>query len=157
MIYPGLVFGLNGWVIALLIVLAVVIALFIALYIVGRKMQKKNDEVMKEMQASAQWASALIIDKKHLRLKDAGFPSIVVEQTPKYARRTKVAVVKAKIGPQIHSLMCDEKIFEVLPVKKEAKIKLSGIYIMDARGVRGPLVKEEKKKKGLFARLRKKD
>ena len=53
--------------------------------------------------------------------------------------------------------MCDEKIFDVLPVKKEAKIKLSGIYIMNARGVRGPLVKEEKKKKGFFARLRKKD
>lgn len=155
--YPAILFGINPWLLGGLIVLGVLIIAVIVLYIIGRKMQRKNDEVMKEMQASAQWASALIIDKKHLRLKDAGFPSVVVEQTPKYARRTRVAVVKAKIGPQIHSLMCDEKIFDVLPVKKEAKIKLSGIYIMDARGVRCPLVKEEKKKKGFFARLRKKD
>ena len=155
MIYPGLVFGLNGWVIALLIVLAVVIALFIALYIVGRKMQKKNDEVMKEMNASAQMVSALVIDKKRMKLKDAGFPQIVIDQTPKYARRAKVPVVKAKIGPQVRSLMCDDKVFDLIPVKKEAKLKLSGIYILDVKGVRGPIVKETPKKKGLFGRFKK--
>ncbi len=155
MIYPGLVFGLSGWAIALLIVLAVVIALFIALYIVGRKMQKKNDEVMKEMNASAQMVSALVIDKKRMKLKDAGFPQIVIDQTPKYARRAKVPVVKAKIGPQVRSLMCDEKVFDLIPVKKEAKLKLSGIYILDVKGVRGPIVKETPKKKGLFGRFKK--
>ena len=91
--YPAILFGINPWLLGGLIVLGVLIIAVIVIYIIGRKMQRKNDEVMKEMQASAQWASALIIDKKHLRLKDAGFPSVVVEQTPKYARRTRVAVV----------------------------------------------------------------
>lgn len=153
--YPGLVFGINVVLLVSLIVLAVIIGLLVALYFVGRKMQKKNDEVMKEMQASAQMVSALIIDKKRMRLKDAGFPAIVYEQTPKYARRAKVAVVKAKIGPQVRSLMCDEKVFDLIPVKKEAKLKLSGIYIMDVKGVRGPIVKDVKKKKGLFSRFKK--
>ena len=153
--YPGLVFGINGVLLAFLIVLAVVLVLLVVLYFVGRKMQKKNDEVMKEMQSSAQMVSALIIDKKRMKLKDAGFPAIVMESTPKYARRAKVAVVKAKIGPQVRSLMCDEKVFDLIPVKKEAKLKLSGIYIMDVKGVRGPIVKETPKKKGLFSRFKK--
>ena len=152
---PALVFGINGWLLAGIIVLAVVLAAFVVLYIIGRKMQKKNDAVMQEMMANAQMVNALIIDKKHMKLIDAGFPQVVIDQTPKYARRTKVAVVKAKIGPQIRSLMCDEKCFDLIPVKKEAKLKVSGIYIMDVKGVRGPLVKDEKKKKGLFSRFKK--
>ena len=30
--------------------------------------------------------------------------------------------------------MCDEKIFPVLPVKKELKVVISGIYIMGVKG-----------------------
>ena len=153
---PALVFGLNGWVLAALIIVAVLLALIIVLYFVGRKMQKKNDAVMKEMMANSQTVPALIIDKKHMKLVDAGFPQIVIDQTPKYARRTKVAVVKAKVGPKVSSLMCDEKVFDLIPVKKEVKLKVSGIYILDVKGVRGPLVKEETNKKGLFSRFRKK-
>ncbi len=156
MLSPALVFGINGWLLAALIVLGVVLVGFIVLYFIGRKMQKKNDAVMKEMMANSQTVPALIIDKKHMKLIDAGFPQVVIDQTPKYARRTKVAVVKAKVGPKVSSLMCDEKVFDLIPLKKEVKLKVSGIYILDVKGVRGPLVKEETKKKGLFARLRKK-
>ena len=42
--------------------------------------------------------------------------------------------MKAKIGPKVMSLMCDEKIFPVLPVKKELKVVISGIYIMGVKG-----------------------
>lgn len=151
--YPNLIFGINGWLLGALITLGVLVVAIIVLYFIGRRMQKKNDEVMKEMQANAQWVNALIIDKKRLKMKDAGFPAFVMEQTPGYAKRQKIPVVKAKIGPQVHSLMCDMKAYDVVPVKKEVKIKLSGIYVMDVKGLRGPLVKEEpKKKRGLFGR-----
>ena len=141
--------------ITLAIIAVVVIVLFIVLYFVSKKLQKKNDAAMAEMKAAARPASMLVIDKKRMPLKDAGFPQIVIDQTPKYARRAKVPVVKAKIGPQILSLMCDEKIFDLIPVKKECKAMISGIYIMEVRGLRGALQKDEtKKKRGLFARLR---
>ncbi len=141
--------------ITLAIIAAIFLILFIVLTIVGRKLQKRNDAAMAEMKAAARPASMLVIDKKRMPLKDAGFPPVVLEQTPKYARRAKVPVVKAKIGPQILSLMCDEKIFDLIPVKKECKAMISGIYIMEVRGLRGALQKDEKpKKKGLFARLR---
>lgn len=74
-----------------------------------------------------------------MKLKEAGFPAAVVENTPKYLRRSKVPVVKAKIGPRIMTMMCDEKIFENIPVKKEVKAVISGIYITSVKGLRGPL------------------
>jgi len=142
--------------ITIAIIAAVIIILFIVLSIVGRRLQKKNDAAMVEMKAAARPASMLVIDKKRMPLRDAGFPPVVVEQTPKLARRAKVPVVKAKIGPQILTLMCDEKIFDLIPVKKECKAMISGIYIMEVRGLRGVLQKDEPKKKGLLARLRRK-
>ena len=36
-------------------------------------------------------------------------------------RNSKMPIIKAKIGPQIMSLICDEKIFDSVPVKKEVK------------------------------------
>ena len=39
----------------------------------------------------------LVFDKKRMKLKEAGFPQLVVDQTPKALRGAKVPVVKAKI------------------------------------------------------------
>ena len=84
------------------------------------------------------------------QLKDAGFPAVVVENTPKYLRRSKVPVVKAKIGPQIMSLMCDAQAYPLIPVGgKPIKAVLSGIYITSVKGIRGSLEKPEPKKKFL--------
>lgn len=148
---------MNGWLIALLVILGVILVGFIVLAIVGNKMQKKNAAAQADLRANAQTTSMLVIDKKRMKLKDAGFPQIVIDQTPKYARGTKVPVVKAKIGPQIHSLMCDEKIFDLVPVKKEVKAMISGIYIVDVKGLRGTLQKEETpKKKKWFSKKKEK-
>lgn len=97
--------------------------------------------------------SMLIIDKGRLRLKDAGLPQIVVDNTPKYLRRSKVPVVKAKVGPKVMILMCDAEVFPLIPVKKEVKATVSGIYITAVKGLRGSL-EAPQKKKGLLARLR---
>ncbi len=137
----------------LCIILAVVLAIFIVLSILGRKMQKKQADNQEAMQQASQIMSMLIIDKKRMRLKEAGLPQIVVEQTPKYMRRAKLPIVKAKVGPKIMSLICDDKIFPVLPVKKEVKAVVSGIYIMDIKGSRNNL-ETAGKKMGRLARMR---
>lgn len=138
--------------IILLIVLVVVAVAFIILYIVGRKLQKKQDDSQAQMQASAQTVSILVIDKKKMKMKEAGLPKAVIDQTPKYLRGSKVPIVKAKIGPKVMSLVCDAKVFDIIPVKKEVKAVLSGIYIMDVKGLRGNL-EPKKEKKGLLKRL----
>ena len=141
--------------IILLVILAIMIAILVALYFFGKKAQKKQEEQQQALEAAAQQVSMLIIDKGVMRLKDANLPAQVIESTPKYLRRSKVAVVKAKIGPKIMTLMCDDKIYDLIPVKKEVKATVSGIYITDVRGVRGPL-EQPVKKKGFFAKLRNK-
>ncbi len=94
-------------------------------------------------------------DKGKMRLKDAGFPQVVLDNTPKYLRRSKVPVVKAKVGPKIMVLMCDADIFPLIPVKKEVKATVSGIYITGVKGIRGSL-ETPQKKKGFMARMREK-
>lgn len=143
---------MKPFVIVLGIIVLVLIIVMVVLYFVGKKLQKKQDESQAQMQAAAQTATILVIDKKRMKLKDAGLPKVVLENTPKYLLGSKVPIVKAKIGPKIMSLMCDEKIFPVLPVKKELKVMISGIYIMDVKG-RGVL-ENPQEKLGLWQRTK---
>ena len=138
--------------IVLTVILVLVIAACIALYIFGKKAEKKQAAQKEQMEAAAQVISMLIIDKKKMKLKEAGLPAAVVENTPKYLRRTKIPVVKAKIGPRIMTLMCENKVFEVLPVKKEIKAVVSGLYITEIKSVRGGSIEPPQKKKGFFKR-----
>ena len=91
--------------IVLIVILVVLIAACIALYFFGKRAEKRQAEQQEQMDAVAQTLSMLVIDKKRMKLREAGLPSVVVENTPKYLRRTKVPVVKAKIGPKITTLM----------------------------------------------------
>ena len=141
--------------IVLLVILAILIIACIVLYFLGKKAEKKQAEQQEQLDAVKQTVSMLIIDKGRVRLRDAGFPPIVVENTPKYLRRSKVPVVKAKVGPKVMTLMCDAQIYPIIPVRKEVKATISGIYITGVKGLRGPLDTPEKKK-GFFARLRNK-
>lgn len=146
---------MSKFMIVLLIILAVLIIAMVVLYFLGKRMEKKQAEADKQMAAVAQTVPMLIIDKKKMKLKEAGFPSVVLENTPKYMRRTKVSVVKAKVGPKIMTLMCDEKIYDLIPVKKEVKATVSGIYITAVKGVRGSLeTPDPKKKKSIMYRMR---
>ena len=134
----------------LITILIVLVVLLVVLYFVGKKLQKKQAQQQAQIEAAKQTVNMLIIDKKKMKLADAGLPPIVLEQTPKYMRRAKLPIVKAKIGPQIMSLVCDASIFDVIPLKKEVKATVSGIYITDVRGIRGSLNAVPQKKKGKF-------
>ena len=93
----------------ILIIAAIVLAI---LYFLGNKLQKRQLEQQQMLDAAAQTVSLLVIDKKKLKLTQAGLPKMVVDQTPKYMRWTKVPVVKAKSGPKIVTLIADARVFE---------------------------------------------
>ena len=144
---------MHTWAWVLLIILLVLIAGAVVLYVLGNRAQKKQAEQEKQLEAYKQTVSMLIIDKKKMKLRDAGLPQAVIASTPKLLRGSKLPIVKAKVGPQIMSLVCDEKIFDSVPVKKEVKATVSGIYLTSVRGLRGPLTTpESKKKKGWLRR-----
>ena len=143
--------------IVLLVILAVLLIALVVLYFLGKKAQKKQAEQEEMIAAAAQQVNILIIDKGKMKLKDAGFPSVVLENTPKYLRRSKVPVVKAKVGPKIMTLMCDASIYDLIPVKKEVKATVSGIYITEIKYIRGkvepkPLTKKEQRAKAKAAK-----
>ena len=118
--------------------------------------QKKKEEQDAQIAAAAQTISMLIIDKKKMRLKDSGLPANVIAQTPKMLRRSKLPIVKAKVGPKVMTLICDGQIFDSVPVKKEVKATVSGLYITAVKGMRGPIEAPAKKKKGFMAKLKEK-
>ena len=138
--------------ITLIVILAVLIVGIVILYFLGKKAQKKQEEQQEMMEANKQTISMLIIDKKRMKLRDSGLPQMVIDQTPKSMRGSKLPIVKAKVGPQIMSLISDDKIFESIPVKKEVKAVVSGIYITDVKGLHGKQTAQPTKKKGFFKR-----
>ena len=147
---------MSTFTIVLLVIALVLTAAFVALYFFTKRMEKKQDAQREQMAAMAQSMSMLIIDKKRMRLKDSGLPQTVIDQSPKILRRSKVPIVKAKIGPRVMTLMCDEAIFDQVPVKKEVKAVVSGIYITAVKGLRGTVDTTEQKKKGFWARTKEK-
>lgn len=142
---------MNTLTIVLITIAVVLLVAVIVLYFLGKKAQKRQSEQQAQIEANKQTVSMLIIDKKRMKMKDSGLPQMVLDQTPKLLRGSKLPIVKAKVGPQIMSLVCDEKIFDSVPVKKEVKAVVSGIYITDVRGLHGS-IKVEPKKKGFFKR-----
>ena len=139
--------------IILLVILLILVGACVGLYFLGKKAQKKQAEQQELLEQNKQTVSMLIIDKKKLKLKESGLPQMVIDQTPKYLRHSKVAVVKCKVGPQIMTLMCDDKIFDIIPVKKEVKAVISGIYIMNVKALHGKLPQVEEKKKSKFKKF----
>ena len=139
--------------IVLLVILVILIGLLIGLYFFGKKTQKKQEEQQAQIEASKQTVSMLVIDKKRMPLKESGLPQMVIDQTPKLLRRSKMPIVKAKVGPKISILIADEKIFDLIPVKKEVKAEVSGLYIVGVKGIRGSLETPAPKKKGFFKRM----
>lgn len=130
----------TGWIVTI-VILVVMVGIAVALYFLGKRAQKKQAEQQEQIEAAAQVVQMLIIDKKKMRLNQAGLPEAVMQQTPKLMRRSKVPVVKAKVGPQVMSFIADAAIFDEIPVKKEVKATVSGIYISKVRGVRGSISK----------------
>ena len=134
---------MNPWIV-FAIILLIALAILGFLYYKGSKLQKEQQEQKEQLFSAATPVTMLVIDKKRLPLKDSGLPQIVIDQTPKRARRAKVPVVKAKIGPKVTSLIADENVYDLIPVKAEIKAMLSGIYITSINNFRKAPVPQER-------------
>lgn len=146
---------MSFWQILFIILLVAAVVLAV-LYFVGRRMQRKQAEAQSQMEAMKQTVSMLIIDKKKMKIKDSGLPQAVIDQVPKRLCFSKFPIVKAKVGPRVMTMLADQPVFEVLPVKQECKVEISGLYITAIKSVRGGSVPKPAKKKGLMARIRSK-
>ena len=138
--------------IILLIILLILIGVLVFLYFFGRRMQTRQEEQNAQLQAAKQPFVIMAVDKKRLKLKESGLPEEVISKTPWYAKRAKVPIVKAKVGNRFMNLVADESVFDLIPINKQVKAMISGIYIVEVKGMRGQkLVSDNPKKKGWFA------
>lgn len=137
--------------IVLLVIIAILAIALVVLYFVGKKAQRRQVAQKEQMDAIAQTVSMLVIDKKRLKISESGLPPQVIEQTPKLLRWNKLPIVKAKVGPKVMTLACDDKVFDLIPVKREVKVVVSGIYITEIKSARGGL-ETPPKKQGFFKR-----
>ena len=136
-----------GWTI-FWIVIAVVIAALVGLYFWGKKLQTKYDEQQQLINQNKQAATIFVIDKKKDNLTNLKLPKQMKDQLPWMYKKRKMPVVIAKIGPQIQTLMCDQKVFDSIPTKKQIKVELAGILIVNV--LSGKVA--EPKKKGFFSK-----
>ncbi|NLL69703.1 MAG: hypothetical protein GX238_01070 [Epulopiscium sp.] len=120
----------------ILIVLLVIAGVLVGLYFVGRKLQTKMDQQQALINQHKVVTSILVIDKKKEKITKANLPKMVVDQVPKMYRFRKMPLVKAKIGPQVMTLLCDDKVFKKLPTKKMVKVELAGIFIVGIKSVK---------------------
>ena len=123
--------------IVLLVIVVILIGVLVALYFIGKRLEKQQEEQNVRIQANKQPVVIMAVDKKRLKLKESGLPEEVIAQTPWYARRSKVPIVKAKVGSRFMNLIADEKVFDFIPINKQVKAMVSGIYIVEVKGMRG--------------------
>ena len=129
------------------IIVIVLAILLVVLYFLGKNLQKKQESQQEAMDAAAQQMNLYIIDMKMMKAMDANLPKMVTEHIPKYMRRAKLPIVKAKVGPRVMSLICDAKVFDTIAPKQEVKATVSGLYITAAKRIRGPIVETDPKKR----------
>ena len=137
---------MPSWVISLIIAAAVVVVVFLVMRHLNKRAEAKQAEQSKAIEQYKQTVNMMVIDKKMMRLNQTDLPAAVKEGTPWYGKLFKLPVVKAKIGPKIVTLIADKDIFELIPLKKEVKATISGLYITNVRGIRGPLEHKERKR-----------
>ncbi len=131
----------------LILVGAIVAGVVIALYFFGKRNEKKAAEAQEQIEAASQQISMLVIDKRKMKIKDSGLPQMVYDEMPKLVRWRRFPIVKAKVGPRIMTFISEPKVFEVIPIKKEIKATISGLYITGVKATRGSLELSKKQKK----------
>lgn len=136
----------TAWIVTLVILAILIIALVIV-GVWGNKQQKKSADAQQQLQDAAQPMTLLVIDKKRMKISEANLPEGCHRQrTEDDAAVPRIPIVKAKVGPRIMTFMCDEKVFDMIPVKQEIRAMVGGIYILSVKSLRGPALVTPPKK-----------
>ena len=131
----------------ILLVTLIVAAIVAGLYFLNKWASKKVTNQQDMIQQARTVTSIYVIDKKKDKAANVNLPKAAMSQMPKMYRFIKMPFVQAKVGPQIVTLMCDAKVFKAIPVKKNVKVGLAGIYIADMVGMKSDKEMKDLKKK----------
>ena len=118
------------------IIIIIVLALLIAgMYYLNKRGMKRMIQAQDFIDQNRTTMQIFVIDKKQEKPSPSNMPKAVYEQMPKSAKMRKTNLVRAKVGPQIVTLMCDKPVYNAMPVKKSVKVDIAGMYIVSIAGV----------------------
>ena len=132
MFTAGSGFGLLDILVLIGIVLVIV---FIVLYFLNKWAGRRMSDQQEMVERHKQSATIYVIDKKKDKITNANLPKAMADQVPRMGRMMKMPLVKAKIGPQIMTLVADKAVYDALPVKKNVTVELAGAYIVSMKGM----------------------
>ncbi len=120
----------------ILIIVSIILAVAVCvIFYVGKKDYANNIEVQSFINQYKMVTPILVIDKRYEKPSEQNLPKNIYEKLNKTAKLRKMPIVKAKVGPQITTLLCDKNIYDNLAVKKTVKVELAGIYISNIVGL----------------------
>ena len=138
----------------IILLVAIIIGAIVAgLYFLNKWASKKQIEQDNMVSRTKMPATIYVIDKKHDKFNKVNLPKVVMDNLPKMQKLMKFYFVKAKIGPQITTLICDKNVYNAISVKKNVKVELAGIYIVSVAGMKTP---HERRKEALAKKKQKK-
>jgi len=117
-----------------LIATLVLAAVAVGLFFLNRWSSTKMVEQDRMIEQTKQTISIFTIDKKKCRPSEAGLPKAIIDSMPARAKIMKAPFVKAKMGSQITTFMCDPRIYNAIPLQKQIRVDVAGIYIVDFKG-----------------------
>lgn len=117
------------WQILYIILAFVIGALVAGFFYLKKRMETKMSAQKNLVDQHKVTTTILILEKRMDKINNANIPKAVIDQIPKIYKLRKVPIVKAKIGPQVMDLMCEEDVFDKLPEKKSIKVEMAGIFI----------------------------
>ena len=137
--------GGGGWGVLdiIILVFVILVAIGAGLYFLNKWATKRYSTQQDMVAKNKQAASIYVIDKKHDKAANVNLPKVVMENLPKTAKVVKMYFVKAKVGAQIITLMCDKNTFGLLDVKKTYNVELAGIYIVSVKGAKSKFEMKE--------------
>ncbi|MCL2350013.1 MAG: hypothetical protein FWC67_00900 [Defluviitaleaceae bacterium] len=137
--------GGGGWgfIDYAVVVLAVLVALGAGFYFLNRWANRRYSAQQDMVAKNKQAAKIFVIDKKQDKAANVNLPKAIIENLPRTAKMMKMNFVKAKVGPQIVTLMCDKNIYEHIDLKKDYHVELAGIYIVSVKGAKTKFEKKE--------------
>lgn len=138
-----LLIKMTGMDIALLVFIVIALIIF-GLYKLNKWAYGKMDQQQSLINSQKMTQTIYVIDKKRDKITNVNMPKVVMDNLPKRAKLMKMCFVKAKIGPQFMTFICDKPVFEAIPVKANVKADIAGMYIVDFAGYK---TKEEMKEK----------
>ena len=87
---------MSVWTVILIIAVIAAIILGV-LYFVGRKMQAKQEEQRAQLDQMAQTVNMLVIDKKRMKIMEAGFPKMVTDTFRNVLRCLRYQLLKQRL------------------------------------------------------------